>query len=423
MTNTAEPQIEFIPLKPATNCDAATTLDVLIRISAPQRAPISDGATPNRPALNLALVLDRSGSMSGEKIHFARLAARYAVQQLVPTDRVSIVAFDDRVETIVPSRAATDVPGILRAIDGISDRGSTALHAGWVEGATQVSAQLEPSRLNRVILLSDGVANVGETNPDRIASDVHGLAMRGVSTSAMGVGQDFNEDLLEAVANSGDGNYHFIESPNQLPAIFEAELRGLLATFGKRVSLGLEPKQGARVIDVLNDLERTDTGRCKLTNLTRGQVLEVVVRLSLPAGGAGTGQTPFEWLGVRLAWDDTERGARHSIRRALALPAVSDGEFRRLFEHELVRERVALLEVARAKHEMTRRIDKGEAASIPAFLAPSMATLAAAPQTSEVRREIQALEELKQASQENAGLARKRAKAQMYDRQKQGKSL
>ncbi len=421
MTNADEPQIEFIPLKPATNRDADTTLDVLIRISAPQRDPSSDGAIPKRPALNLALVLDRSGSMSGEKIHFARLAARYAVQQLAPTDRVSIVAFDDRVETIVPSRAATDVPGILRAIDGISDRGSTALHAGWVEGATQVSAQLEPSRLNRVILLSDGVANVGETNPDRIASDVHGLAMRGVSTSAMGVGQDFNEDLLEAVANSGDGNYHFIESPDQLPAIFEAELRGLLATFGKRVSLGLEPKRDARVIDVLNDFERTDTGRCKLTNLTRGQMLEVIVRLSLPGGA--TGQTPSEWLGVRLAWDDAERGARHSIRRALALPAVSEAEFGRLSDHELVRERVALLEVARAKHEMTRRIDRGEAASIPAMLAPSMATLAAAPQTVEVRREIQALEELKQASQENAGLARKRAKAQMYDRQKQGKTL
>jgi Ca-activated chloride channel family protein len=203
--------------------------------------------------------------MQGTKMHYAREAAKFAVENLLPSDRISVVLFDDRIETLVPSTLATDKNALREKISHVHSRGSTALHAGWVEGGTQVGQFLNPDQLNRVIVLSDGLANVGETRPDAIASDVHGLAQTGVSTTTLGIGDDYSEDLLAAMARSGDGNFFHIESADQLPEIFETELSGLSATLGQRVSLGVEPQAGGRVMDVLNDLDRTNTKRYKLT--------------------------------------------------------------------------------------------------------------------------------------------------------------
>src|SRR5262249_5766614 len=144
---------------------------------------------------------------------------------------------------------------------------STALHAGWKEGGKQVQQHLIAGGLNRVLLLSDGLANVGVTDPDAIATDANRQAREGVSTTTMGLGDDYNEDLLEAMALAGDGNYYYIESPQQLPDIFQTELKGLMATFGKTVSLGVEQQDGVTVADLLNDLDRLPNGRYKLPNL------------------------------------------------------------------------------------------------------------------------------------------------------------
>ncbi len=201
ITKAAKPVIELIPERAGVRLDSSTELHVLVRIV----PPVPPVAT-RRPALNIALVIDRSGSMSGSKLRAAKAAAIYAVQQLTADDRVSVTIYDDEVETIVPSTLALDKISIMRSIERIESGGSTALHAGWVEGGVQVSRHLAPKRLNRVLLLTDGQANAGETNADRIASDVHGLAKRGVTTSTMGLGNDYNEDLLEAIATSGDGN-------------------------------------------------------------------------------------------------------------------------------------------------------------------------------------------------------------------------
>src|SRR5438093_1188193 len=122
--------IELIPLKPAACSDAPITLDLLVRITPPQ---------PEvhflRPPMNLALVLDHSGSMaSGRKMASAREAAAFAVQQLLPTDRLSVTIFDDAVETVVPNGPVQDKASIVRRINAIQPDGSTALHAGWKEG-------------------------------------------------------------------------------------------------------------------------------------------------------------------------------------------------------------------------------------------------------------------------------------------------
>src|SRR3954447_3836597 len=175
----SEPTIEILPIKDAVRSDQATTLDVLVRITPP---------TPEvhfvRPPINLGLVLDRSGSMAGaKKMAYAQEAACFAVEQLLPTDRIIFTIFDNVVETIAPNRPVTDKPALVRQIKGISPRNATALHAGWKEGGVQVDKNQIDHGLNRVILLSDGQANEGVTDPNVLASEAKALAARGVSTT------------------------------------------------------------------------------------------------------------------------------------------------------------------------------------------------------------------------------------------------
>jgi Ca-activated chloride channel family protein len=331
-----QPSIEIVPSHPAVRSDAPCTLDVLVRITPPSAA-----LNAPRPALNLGLVLDRSGSMGTQnKIGFAREAAVYAVQQLLPTDRVSVTVFDDQVRTIVPNTVAEDKGRIVDLLQSVQPGNSTDLHGGWTEGGKQVGQHLVAGGLNRVLLLSDGLANVGETNPDNIATTVNRLAREGVSTTTMGLGDDYNEDLLEAMARSGDGNYYYIESPKQLPDIFQTELKGLMATFGNTVSLGIEPQEGVTVADVLNDLDRLPSGLLKLPNLVAGMPILVVFRLNVPPTAQ---EEPL--CRVRLAWNDPYQDERREMTAPLRLPVMA-AVWETLAPNMEVQERSALLLIA-----------------------------------------------------------------------------
>jgi Ca-activated chloride channel homolog len=345
-----KPQLQFIPLREAIASDAVTNLDLIVRITTPEI-----NFTKPRPALNLGLVIDRSGSMQGKKIEYARKAACYAVEQLLFSDRISVTIYDDQIEVIVPSTLANNKESILKKIKRITPDGMTALHDGWLAGSTQVSAYLKPEQLNRVILLSDGLANVGETNPDVIGSNVHGLSKHGVSTTAMGIGDDFNEDLMEAIAKSGDGNYYYIQNPDQLPHIFANELQGIMATIGQKVSLGIKTLGEVTLIDLFNDLDKTNFGNYKLPNLIAGNTIDIVLRLKIPPlKEAG------ELVDFRLAYDNPETQKRQVYYHSLQLPVINSAQLDEFPFNEEVKAKVTQLMASRARDEAVQSLDRGD---------------------------------------------------------------
>lgn len=400
-----QPKIELIPLRSVTYSDRPSTIDLIIRI-----VPPANNITPNRPPLNLGFVLDRSGSMSGKKIQFVRQAASYAVQHLQGSDRLSVTIFDDQITTIVPNTWAVEKTRILQQIEQIQPRGSTALHAGWIEGATQVSQHLDPEYLNRVILLSDGLANVGETNPDTIATDVHGLAKRGVSTTTMGVGDDYCEDLMEAIARSGDGNYYYIASPDQLPEIFQTELRGLMATLGHTVSLGIEPQTEVELIDVFNDLEKNQHGRYMLPNLVAGSPIDIVIRLKIPPMSSATNLCHF-----RLAWSEPNQEQRQILRTTLNLPVIPFAQSEEFSPNPEVQQQVARLMAVRAKQEAIKNLDQGDIAATGAALQQARIYTMLTSPSSQRNKDLDALAEIElDLSSGNYKRARKQATYQNY---------
>src|SRR5687768_6825098 len=210
-----------------------------------------DGIRPSRrewrPPVNIALVIDRSGSMSGDKIMKAREAALEAVRRLSPDDIVALVAYDTGVQTLVPAQRVGDGRRLEQAIRGIEAGGNTALYGGVTRGAAEVRRHMEDRRfVNRVILLSDGLANVGPSSPEDLGRFGASLVKEGISVTTIGLGLGFNEDLMTRLAQRSDGNTYFVEHSSDLPRIFAAELGDVLNVVARRIIIEIEFPAGVR---------------------------------------------------------------------------------------------------------------------------------------------------------------------------------
>jgi Ca-activated chloride channel family protein len=397
----SQPLIRFRPLRPAVTADQPSALELLISIATPE-LPAELQARP-RPPLNLALVIDRSGSMSGRKLSYARKAARFLAGELTARDRLAIVTFDDEVTVVMPSTPVSDPQPFLAAISTIHSGGITALFDGWLAGATQVANHLDPAALNRVLLLSDGQANHGLTDQQQIAAKVAGLTARGISTSAFGLGDGFDEDLMGAMATAGDGTLAFIESPGQLADLYASELQGLATTAGKRVSLGIRAKHGAELVDVLNDLDATEFGNFRLPNLRAGQELNVGVRLQLPAWAPNQ-----ELLSVRLAWDAPGASERQSLIQILTLPVMAAADLKELDTDPSVAEQLALLQANRERRRAIEQLDLGDFNAADSTLHAACDLMSSMPMSDLTSRELKLLQEKRSLLRQNRNLSRKR---------------
>jgi Ca-activated chloride channel family protein len=213
----------------------AEKVELVIRFKAPA-LPSSAG---DRAPLALALVIDRSGSMDENgKLNYAKSAAANLVRQLNDKDVASLVVYDSKVEELFPARHMTSAnrQKILRFINSLEPGGSTFLSGGLEAGARQMERADSPGQ-KRVILLSDGLANVGVSDHSSLAAMAARIRQKGVSLTTMGLGRDYDEDLMQLIAQRGGGNYYYIRRPQDAERYFASELKGIMAGVSKNITL------------------------------------------------------------------------------------------------------------------------------------------------------------------------------------------
>lgn len=244
--------------------------------------PLPDEA--ERTPVNMVIVLDRSGSMQGEKIAAARDAAKRAIDRLHPDDIISIVAYESTVQVLVPATRATDVESIYQAIDSVQAGGSTALFAGVSKGAGEIRKFFSKDRVNRIVLLSDGLANIGPSSPGELGDLGAALGKEGIAVSTMGLGLGYNEDLMTKLAMASDGNHMFVENAVDLERAYALEFGDALSVVAQDVEMRLTCSTGVRPVRVLGR-EATIDGqviRTSLNQLASGQTRYVIVELEIP---------------------------------------------------------------------------------------------------------------------------------------------
>ena len=250
---------------------------------------------PGRSPINVALVLDRSGSMGGEKIMLARKAVERALEMLHPDDRFSLVVYDNVVDVLMESAFCTADTRreALKRLAQIDARGSTDLSSGWLSGCEQVARFLESGAIGRCLLLTDGLANQGITDADQLVQHAHELRQRGIVTSTFGVGADFDERLLQRMADAGAGHFYFIESAVQISDLLTSELGEALEVVARAVTVAAEAPAGVRV-ELLNPWPTQGNGNgvvVTLGDVVSAQEISLVFKVTLPAGAEGSAIT------------------------------------------------------------------------------------------------------------------------------------
>jgi Ca-activated chloride channel homolog len=265
-----------------------------------------------RTPVNVAFVIDRSGSMGGPRIAQAREAAVMAVNRLDQNDIASVVIFDDKVDVLIPAQPVSDRGMFADGIRKIGVRGNTAIHDGVMEGASEVRKFKDPKRLNRIVLLSDGQANVGPSLPADFARLGSALLGEGISVSTIGLGLGYNEDLMLQLARASDGNHAFANAADDLIQIFNREFDDVLAACAQTVSIDVEAGPGVKLTRALSREGSLQSDRASFKMNQVYAATEHYVLMELEVEGA-TAADERDLGRVHVSYTVPATGARETI--------------------------------------------------------------------------------------------------------------
>lgn len=347
-------QVDYLMNYRSVQASVENRIAVLMRIQAAT-------STTERLPLNLSIVLDRSGSMAGDKLEYVKKAAQFLIRHLGAKDHFSLVTYNQDVSVDISPCPVIRKDWIDQTIEKLMAGGMTNLSGGWLQGCQLITEHLIERQVNRVLLLSDGLANRGITDVDQIVSIARQKREAGITTTTMGVGMDFNEDLLTRMASEGGGAYYFIDDPDQAPHLFAEELRDLLTVVAQNLTVTLKPSPSVRSVTQLNtyayDVENRDI-TFRLGDLYSDELKTLVFELDLRALSP---KDQVEVARLHLSYDqigDTE-SQRRELEMPVLLTVLSAAHYSEPEPHPEVMRLVLILQSARAREAAIRYADEG----------------------------------------------------------------
>jgi Ca-activated chloride channel family protein len=389
-------------------------LSVLIDLTAP---PTPDGGEP-RPPSTLEVVLDRSGSMGGGRLDAAKTALLSLIDRLDPTDRFGLVAFDDKVEVVAAAGPLRNKAAVKQAIAAVHPRGTTDLSSGYLRGlqeARRVAGQAGAT----VLLVSDGHANAGITDPNTLGQIAGEARGHNVTTSTLGIGLGYDEKLMSAIAKGGAGNELFAEEADTAAQLISGEVDGLLAQTVQAASLLIRMSPHVRAVQVLNELPVTTTAEGVLAELgsfyaeeTRKLLLVFDIPAIAALGLAEVATLEFTYVELPAV-------VQHTVSVPLHVNVVPGDAAAGRIPDPVVRTEVAYLRAQQAKRRASTHLSAGDTEAALREINDAQATvdaaLAAAPPelAADLREEVEVLRYL--AHETEFGLAARAAKYSSSD--------
>ncbi len=315
-----------------------------------------------RQPLDIALVVDTSGSMSGAKIVNARAAALYLLSVLGPADRLALITYDSRVYAHFPLTPVTAANrrSMAARISSIYPRGMTNLGGGLQVGAAQLSRATERNAVSRVILISDGMTNVGVVDRGTLNAMAAAARRRRVGVTTMGVGLRFYELLLQSLAEYGGGRYHYISKPRDLVAIFRREVLSAQQTVATAVNIRLDACPGCRVEAVPGYALRR-AGRSAtftVSDLAGGEVTKALVKVKLPVGAVAGDRR----IALRLSYaTPSQRRKMRQVSSQVAFKLTRDRAKVRQTTDVVVAGRLARVQANQLAHQAMTAYQSGNA--------------------------------------------------------------
>ncbi|MFL5271677.1 MAG: vWA domain-containing protein [Anaeromyxobacteraceae bacterium] len=340
--------------------DEAKDLHLVVTLTAPRTA-----WQAKRPRICVIPVIDVSGSMQGAKLHYAKQSVLKLVDHLAPGDLCGVVTFTDEVRTIAPPAELTQArkDALKAAVGELATQGSTNFAGGLLAGLECAArVQVPPGTVKRVIMFTDGHANVGVATKGPELLRLLDAHLGDASVSAFGYGDDADQELLRDLATRGKGNYAFVQNPEDAITAFARELGGLLSTYARDVDVAVRPAPGARLLGVVSDVDATPDGggvHLRIADLLSEEVRHLVLGVALPAAAA-PGRAPVALVEVRykVVDPDSARSREERFEVAVEVERVPAGEEQRA-PTPAVDEVVALAELVRAQIEAEEQARRG----------------------------------------------------------------
>lgn len=337
------PTLVFSPLRNAVPAQGGA-VDLLLRVQAPDRpANLAVKHTPKR----LALVVDRSGSMHGEPLDEAMKCVSHIAKHLTPKDDLSIVVYDSRVDVLMPIGPMLSQDAVQTAISQVTSGGSTNLHGGWLEGAEQLEGGSD-NAISRVLLLSDGQVNAGLQVQSDIEAQCRAWQAKGVTTTTVGLGRNFNEDLMVGMAQAGGGQNYYGQRAEDLFDSFDEELSLLQAMYMRKLSAKLIPAPGV-IVEMLSTATQQVDGTYRMTDLAWDSESWLAVRLHVSPTAAGSVR---DLLAVTVTGTSMDGAVVEVTAPLLQLEALTEEAYAVLPVDELAERRLDELRFAKASSKL-----------------------------------------------------------------------